>query len=1412
MKSDRGDGIASPVATGGAGADFERDVGAYYLALLLLGDTAYGQRAGRVSEVRFQQRHAGDPLDDLVVASSLPARQAKLSLQIKHKVNITEGDRVFHAIIRECWTRFCSADFYLGIDQFGLVTAVYSRVVDEHYQRTLSWARNSTTATDFLDRINQSRLGHDDQRVFVQLIRSKLNNLGAMVNDETVWTFLRSLVLLRLDFHLDLSKDRHYIVNHLDHVLRASQRIDAAQLFLQLGQYAAELKRTAGSIDLDGLVRRLSNDGVSLAPPSPGFSRVLGKSAAPSVERASFEALLRTAPLQLRPGASNDHAAYVETYAFWQPDVDANPLLSDPDALESWGSAGFRNPVVSPAELVRHRRVLIVGGFNAGKSRLLERIVEEAQARELTSAMADADLFPVPILIRLREYHEAKEGFLAYVQRTFREASRARTTEVLPTEGVLCEGRYLFLIDGLDEIGGDRQVELLNRVRDFVSEYSRHAYVFTTRPGVEAASARFVEPEFDILRLVPFSKGQVRRYVALRGLGGTGFEENIFRRRDLLALARAPGNLRSLCDIAKGTGELPTRTGAIYETLITAVLEREAHRGTDVIPYRGLTRPVLNELAFTMTQAQRFSLPRQHLEDLVIQMASKLPVPAGFDMRSWIEEIVHRELLVFDGQEFTFPHRSWQEYLAACELCGWPLDDILSLVYVEREAASGFHPQWYQVLRFLAETRSDVLAAMYEREPVVAARCTPSDAANELRQRALETLFEAAAAQGTRMPGEYDTPRDVFNDRQTCVDLAPSGAVPYLLECYRTSQTTITREDAFQLLQLYAYSGNAAALEAVIALLPGLLQHDQESWGLREIASYAVARLDLPEFAPSLIALYDHEQHQQVRKAILWALANVAPQEARTIFVPLLMRRLAGRTHDTMGELALRTALPTVLDDEVITAIRERLITTPAEPIDLPDGLVDLLIERRSEASEEALLVLVTHWHALSLSVDERRAIYKALARDRVRSIRYVVAHATDNYVGGPQMVETLAALLDQASLEAFRADLMSPSQSAWVTNVLPEALRQSGKPLLAERLGWDRRVADAAEAGSHQVRQPTLGELLARPNWQTGPAFGLHGEAYAEQAKSLVPEQWRELRDHVTDTLERLDVVRTFVEDAEQRVSVNMASFAALIYAEVLDVDVSPAVYAKLLSINFEHASIDAMCERHYAPARDDEILRWVRADVPYACLKRAAVLCGRHHIRPLSCVRQIGQVLGALCTIGEATDHHRLISINALLSALSSYGKRGVQKLEALLGQVTGEWRVVLAQTRLTMQPPSVAAERIYLLHLIDRIATRDVHALWDRSLEHITTQDSVPLCFQLMQALLEIPAPDAAPESKTFGFVTFDDEILVLRAEALAVVARLVSPEVIDGFRRLMGEFPEQTWLSRYAEDARRLYLMQ
>jgi len=259
--------VASPISTGGGGTDFERYVGAYYLGLMLLQAVPRGRDSGILREVRFQRLYAGEPLDDLIILAQLPNSDAKLALQIKRDITFGEKDTKFDEVIKACWETFQSPRFIRGMDKLGIVVGLYSKTIDEHYQSVLSWARNSANAADFFTRLEQEHLASKTYGSFVSLIRAKIDShTNESVGDHELWQFLRSMTILHFDFLNDGSRDKAYIIEMLKSLLSSDKLHGELDLFKTLIGYAAEMNRTAGSIDYQTLLQKLHNDGIPVRP------------------------------------------------------------------------------------------------------------------------------------------------------------------------------------------------------------------------------------------------------------------------------------------------------------------------------------------------------------------------------------------------------------------------------------------------------------------------------------------------------------------------------------------------------------------------------------------------------------------------------------------------------------------------------------------------------------------------------------------------------------------------------------------------------------------------------------------------------------------------------------------------------------------------------------------------------------------------------------------------------------------------------------------------------------------------------------------------------------------------------------------------------------------------------------------
>ena len=194
---------ASPFSTGSGGATFETRVQAAFTVLLLTGRSAPCLPSHSIYKLGVQVRWDDISTDDLVVYAQQKQtkQEAKLLAQIKHDIAITFSNTIFADVIRSAWYDFRSDHFNVGTDRIALITGPLSSADTNHVRPILEWARHSTSATEFLKKVDTPKLSSNAKRNKLEAFRVQLKaaNDGTDVTEEQLWSFLRAFHLIGYD-------------------------------------------------------------------------------------------------------------------------------------------------------------------------------------------------------------------------------------------------------------------------------------------------------------------------------------------------------------------------------------------------------------------------------------------------------------------------------------------------------------------------------------------------------------------------------------------------------------------------------------------------------------------------------------------------------------------------------------------------------------------------------------------------------------------------------------------------------------------------------------------------------------------------------------------------------------------------------------------------------------------------------------------------------------------------------------------------------------------------------------------------------------------------------------------------------------------------------------------------------------
>jgi formylglycine-generating enzyme required for sulfatase activity len=270
--------------------------------------------------------------------------------------------------------------------------------------------------------------------------------------------------------------------------------------------------------------------------------------------------------------------------------------------------------------------------------------------------------------------------------------------ELLKTGGLL-------LLDGLDEVpeAEQRRDQIKQAVTDFAASYS-HCRIIVTSRTYAYQKQEWRLPSFSEAVLAPFTRGQIGRFVerwydhvaSARGKNiqdarGSAevLKRAIFNSERLLALAERPLLLTLMASLqAWRGGTLPEKREQLYADTVDLLLDwwespkivRDQQGQIKILQPslaewlqvdRQKVRDLLNELAYKAHSTQpelvgTADIPETNLTSGLLQISQNPDVkPARL-----VEYLCDRAglLLPRGVKVYTFPHRTFQEYMTACYL------------------------------------------------------------------------------------------------------------------------------------------------------------------------------------------------------------------------------------------------------------------------------------------------------------------------------------------------------------------------------------------------------------------------------------------------------------------------------------------------------------------------------------------------------------------------------------------------------------------------------------------------------------------------------------------------------------------------------------------------------------------------
>ncbi|MCY3769060.1 MAG: hypothetical protein OXG56_06835 [Gammaproteobacteria bacterium] len=254
--------LSNSFSTGGGGVFFETRVQASFVTLMLTGGYIPCLPRWPITEIRLQGKVDGYETDDLVVTveKAKTNEHRKLLGQIKHSIQITQGNKRFGEVIQAAWNDYNNPDvFTQGKDVIALITGPLSATDTSHVQWLLTRARTTNCADDFFRDVDRAKFSSSKNIKKLNVFRHHLKraNGDAEVPENGLYEFLRHFHLLGYDF--DHGREDGVVLSLLHSHISQFQQDQSQNAWNDILVYVQRLNLHAGVITRDNLPEELQD-------------------------------------------------------------------------------------------------------------------------------------------------------------------------------------------------------------------------------------------------------------------------------------------------------------------------------------------------------------------------------------------------------------------------------------------------------------------------------------------------------------------------------------------------------------------------------------------------------------------------------------------------------------------------------------------------------------------------------------------------------------------------------------------------------------------------------------------------------------------------------------------------------------------------------------------------------------------------------------------------------------------------------------------------------------------------------------------------------------------------------------------------------------------------------------------------
>lgn len=383
----------------------------------------------------------------------------------------------------------------------------------------------------------------------------------------------------------------------------------------------------------------------------------------------------------------------IEVKTIWQVDKTVNVNAFYYPTTIDFGVSSKTVDYVS--ELFKESRSVVVEGIaGQGKSIFLRYLCSKSFNKGEN----------IPVFIQLRHISGNNT-----IQHLVRDALNCLgiVDDVWVLEYFFRSGRFLFLLDGFDEIDEKYRSETIKTIEEYTHNYKKLKVVISSRPNSDIQHSTI----FSIVKIKPLNRNDreklISKLVDDKAVTKLIIDTLKFK-TEVSGVLTTPLLVTLLVITYKSENEIPENLSDFYKALFITLIKRHDKTKPGFIRERKSKlgniefEKVFETICFLALSSYKISMTEREFHDFC-QKALIAERISNINAESVIDDIARiTSLVVLEGGKYYFLHKSICEYFAAQKIAEEP-DKSLKYHLYEKFCNTDIPDNWHQTLQFLRE-------------------------------------------------------------------------------------------------------------------------------------------------------------------------------------------------------------------------------------------------------------------------------------------------------------------------------------------------------------------------------------------------------------------------------------------------------------------------------------------------------------------------------------------------------------------------------------------------------------------------------------------------------------------------------------------------------------------------------------